>query len=129
MCLKVGEEWITDCFDHEQSLVFELPEGLVIFSSCSHAGADLIISEVRQVFPDREILAILGGFHLYNKTPEYVRNLAERIRSLERSVSIPGTVPVKRDMRSFGRNWGIRSISCAAGWRSGFEMKIMQCIF
>ena len=82
MCLKVGEEWITDCFDHEQSLVFELPEGLVIFSSCSHAGADLIISEVRQAFPDREILAILGGFHLYNKTPEYVRNLAERIRSL-----------------------------------------------
>lgn len=82
MCLKVGEDWITDCFEHEQSLVFELPEGLVIFSSCSHAGADLIISEVRQAFPDREILAILGGFHLYNKTPEYVRNLAERIRSL-----------------------------------------------
>ncbi len=49
----------------------------MIFSSCSHAGADLIISEVRQAFPDREILAILGRIPpVYNKTPEYVRNLA-----------------------------------------------------
>ena len=82
MYLKVDDQWITDCFAHEQSLVFELPEGLVIFSSCSHAGADLIISEVMEAFPGKGILAILGGFHLYNKSPEYVRNLAARLGGL-----------------------------------------------
>lgn len=82
MYLKVEDKWVTDCFDHEQSLIFELREGLVIFSSCSHAGADLIISEVMEAFPEKKILAILGGFHLYNKTAEYVRNLADRLRRL-----------------------------------------------
>ena len=36
MFLKDGENWVTDCFAHEQSLVFELEDGIVIFNSCSH---------------------------------------------------------------------------------------------
>lgn len=71
--------FIPDDFRHEQSLVFELPEGIVIFNSCSHAGADNIVREVSEVYPDRRIIAMIGGFHLFNKTDDYVRAFTRRL--------------------------------------------------
>jgi 7,8-dihydropterin-6-yl-methyl-4-(beta-D-ribofuranosyl)aminobenzene 5'-phosphate synthase len=72
-------KFIPDDFRHEQSLVFELPEGVAVFNSCSHAGADNIINEAMQAYPGRRILAMIGGFHLFNKTDEYVRSFARRV--------------------------------------------------
>jgi len=69
-----------DDFSHEQSLVLETEKGLVIFNSCSHAGPDNIIAEVRAAFPGRKIYALIGGLHLYKLTDDEVRGLAERIR-------------------------------------------------
>lgn len=81
MYLKEGDEWAEDCFAHEQSLVFEEDSGLVIFNSCSHGGAANIINEVSAAFPGRKIRAMIGGFHLYNKSEQYVRRLAEKMRA------------------------------------------------
>lgn len=69
-----------DDFAHEQSLVFETDEGLVIFNSCSHAGPDNIISEVNTAFPDRKIRTLIGGLHLYRLTDDEVRAFADRLR-------------------------------------------------
>lgn len=77
-----GNEWTPDAFAHEQSLVFETDGGLVVFSSCSHAGADTILREVTQLFPGQEIRAIIGGLHLFIRTPEEVRALAQRMRDI-----------------------------------------------
>ena len=80
MYLMVGpDEYIIDDFRHEQSLIFELDEGIVVFNSCSHAGADNIINEAMEAYPGRRILAIIGGFHLFNKTDEYVREFSGRV--------------------------------------------------
>lgn len=73
MYLKKNHKWTFDNFSHEQSLVFDIPEGLVIFNSCSHGGAANIINEVATTFPDKKVLALIGGFHIYNKTEEEVR--------------------------------------------------------
>jgi 7,8-dihydropterin-6-yl-methyl-4-(beta-D-ribofuranosyl)aminobenzene 5'-phosphate synthase len=72
-------KFIPDDFRHEVSLVLDLPEGIVVFNSCSHAGADNIINEAKQAFPGRRILAMIGGFHLFNKTDRYVRDFARRV--------------------------------------------------
>lgn len=80
MFLKNGEAWVTDCFDHEQSLVFEEEDGIVIFNSCCHGGADNIIREAADVYPGRRILAAIGGFHLHNKDDGFIRELAGRMR-------------------------------------------------
>lgn len=69
-----------DDFAHEQSLVFDTPKGLVIFNSCSHGGADNIIHEVQATFPEKEIYALIGGFHLFSSAEEDVRSLAQRIK-------------------------------------------------
>lgn len=72
--------WITDSFTHEQSLVFRTGNGLVIFNSCSHGGADNIIKEVSASFGGEKVNALIGGFHLHNKTEEYVRIFSKHIR-------------------------------------------------
>lgn len=76
-----GRKWRPDDFSHEQSLVFDTEDGLVIFNSCSHGGADNIINEVKATFPVEKIKAIIGGFHLFTRREEEVRELARSIRA------------------------------------------------
>ena len=78
--VKDNGKMFPDDFAHEQSLVFETENGLVIFNSCSHGGPDNIITEVLATFPDKEICAYVGGLHLYKSSEEYVRDLADRIK-------------------------------------------------
>ena len=80
MYLRDGRKWRPDDFSHEQSLVFETEGGLVIFNSCSHGGADNIINEVKEAFPGEKIKAIIGGFHLYTRKADEVRELARSIK-------------------------------------------------
>ena len=53
----------------------------MIFNSCSHGGADNIINEVKAAFPGEKIKAIIGGFHLFTRREEEVRELARSIRA------------------------------------------------
>ena len=78
--VKIGHHMKADDFQHEQSLVFDTEQGLVIFNSCCHGGADTIIREVGDTFPGKKILALIGGFHLYRSAEEEVRRLAADIR-------------------------------------------------
>lgn len=80
MYLKVKGGFTWDNFAHEQSLVFDTSDGLVIFNSCCHGGAANVINEVAATFPDKKVLALIGGFHLYNKTDKEVRELAAKIK-------------------------------------------------
>lgn len=73
-------KWYPDDFSHEQSLVFETQKGLVIFNSCSHGGAVNIINEVAATFPDKNVYALIGGFHLFNKPVSEVQALGKKIR-------------------------------------------------
>ncbi len=78
--VKENGKMFPDDFAHEQSLVFDTPEGLVIFNSCSHGGVDNIIREIEMTFPDKKIRAVIGGFHLYKSTEAEVRAFAWRVR-------------------------------------------------
>jgi len=83
LSVKENGKYRYDSFDHEQSLVFDTPEGLFIMNSCSHAGADNIVKEIGATFPGKKIYAILGGFHLFRYPDERVRAFAERLRDLD----------------------------------------------
>ncbi len=80
MYLRLGDRtYIPDDFRHEQSLIFELDDGIAVFNSCSHAGADNIISEAMAAYPGKRVVAMIGGFHLFNKDDDYVRAFAQRV--------------------------------------------------
>ncbi|MCR4694373.1 MAG: MBL fold metallo-hydrolase [Pseudobutyrivibrio sp.] len=60
---KVNGEFILDDFSHEQSLVIETSQGLVVFNSCSHSGAGAIIDEAKRAF-GKNVYAYFGGLHM-----------------------------------------------------------------
>lgn len=80
MYLRENGKWIPDTFAHEQSLIFDTEKGLVIFNSCSHAGADVVIREAAETFPEKRIYALIGGFHLSKVSDDKVRALALRMK-------------------------------------------------
>jgi len=90
MYRKIEKEFVADDFQHEQSVVFEALDGLVILNSCCHGGVDNIVKEVKEVFPGKEVLAVVGGFHLMglmgpksmSGKPEDVRALGTRLFDL-----------------------------------------------
>ena len=55
---------VPDDFHHEQSLVVEGDDGLVMLNSCCHAGVDAIAAGVLRAFPGKKLRAVVGGFHL-----------------------------------------------------------------
>ena len=77
--VRRGLVYCPDDFAHEQSLVFRTNGGLVIFNSCSHSGADVVMDEVRKAFPGDEVIAYLGGLHLFRMNEDEVRKVAVRI--------------------------------------------------
>lgn len=78
--VRRGLWYAPDDFSHEQSLVFRTEEGLVIFNSCSHSGADVVMDEVRRAFPGEPVKAYLGGLHLFRMNDDEVRAVAAKIR-------------------------------------------------
>lgn len=80
MYVKIRGQFQPDSFDHEQSLVFKTDRGLVIFNSCSHGGADNIIREVQSTWPDQQIVAYIGGLHLFRSSDEEVYEFAKRVK-------------------------------------------------
>lgn len=56
--------FVPDDFYHEQSLVVEGENGLVMLNSCCHAGVDAIAAGVLRAFPGQKLRAVVGGFHL-----------------------------------------------------------------
>ncbi|MCF0120694.1 MAG: MBL fold metallo-hydrolase, partial [Oscillospiraceae bacterium] len=88
MLRQDGGEPVTDDFLHEQTLVFEDDGGLVICSSCSHAGSDNVVKEVMSAFPGKPVKAFIGGFHLMGHGgPETMAFPREEIERLGRFLS------------------------------------------
>lgn len=80
MYVLEGNQRRWDSFDHEQSLVLETAEGLVVMNSCSHGGALNILREVGEAFPGKHICALIGGLHLYDSPDETVEELASALK-------------------------------------------------
>ena len=119
MVVKIGDTVAPDDFSHEQSLVFETPAGLVIFNSCSHAGAADIIEEVQEAFPGKGVYAMIGGFHLFNKTEEEVRAFARKLEKSHVRVIATGHCTGDEAFRILKEELGDR----VTQFRVGLEMK------
>ena len=73
-------EWQTDLFSHEQSLVFCTDKGLVVFNSCCHGGADVVVEEAKEALGG-EVYALVGGLHLFRNNDDEVLEMAQRLKA------------------------------------------------
>ena len=77
-----NDERVPDDFAHEQSLVIETGQGLVVFNSCSHTGMTNILTDIREMLGRSDVCAYIGGLHLYKMTDEEKKQLSNFETSL-----------------------------------------------
>jgi 7,8-dihydropterin-6-yl-methyl-4-(beta-D-ribofuranosyl)aminobenzene 5'-phosphate synthase len=73
---------VPDIFPDSQSFVIVTPEGPIMISGCGHAGMINTLEYVNSRISDLPPEAAIGGFHLYNATPEVMSWTSERIAEL-----------------------------------------------
>ncbi len=86
---EIDNQLSYDEFKHEMIFSVIESEKITIFSGCAHSGILNAILVVKYHFPDKEIISIIGGFHLIDKnefveteTETEVRFIAKELKRL-----------------------------------------------
>ncbi|MGF7118756.1 MBL fold metallo-hydrolase [Methanobacterium oryzae] len=79
---KKDEKLIYDNFKHELFLIIENNKDLVIFSGCGHSGIKNIVNTAQNLFPNKKIEAVIGGFHLQAGSFDYALANGEEIEDI-----------------------------------------------
>ena len=65
----------------EQALILESPRGLIVITGCAHPGVVKIVEAVRTHFT-KDILLVMGGFHLMGEDRRGLQRIIARFREL-----------------------------------------------
>jgi 7,8-dihydropterin-6-yl-methyl-4-(beta-D-ribofuranosyl)aminobenzene 5'-phosphate synthase len=79
--LKVNDNYLPDYFNDELALSIETTNGIIIVTGCAHSGIINIIDKIISDDKNKNIYAILGGFHLGNATSEKIESIAKIINN------------------------------------------------
>jgi 7,8-dihydropterin-6-yl-methyl-4-(beta-D-ribofuranosyl)aminobenzene 5'-phosphate synthase len=81
---------VTDQHLHEHGTCFNIKgRGLVVISSCGHAGIVNTVKQAQEVSGVEKICAIMGGFHLGPASPDYLAQVVSEIAKLQPEVLVP----------------------------------------
>ncbi|MBL8485672.1 MAG: MBL fold metallo-hydrolase [Rhodocyclaceae bacterium] len=102
---KAKGQFVADEHVHEHGTCFNLKDrGLVVISSCGHAGIVNTVLQAQEVSGVKKIHAVLGGFHLFPAVDDYLKRTVAELKSLDPDVVIPlhcsgpGFVTTMREM-------------------------------
>lgn len=76
---NINGEPVEDDMSHEQCLVIREPEGLYVFSGCSHRGVIPALQEAMRLFPREKIVALIAGMHLYSASRQTREKTVEEV--------------------------------------------------
>ena len=66
----------------EQALVVKTKNGISLITGCAHPGIIKMLNIVKKTFPNENIYAILGGFHLMDNDERLIRITADEFKKL-----------------------------------------------
>jgi len=87
---KAKGQFVQDQHIHEHATCFNVKgRGLVVISSCGHAGIVNSVRQAMEVSGEKKLHAAMGGFHLFPAPDEYVRQTVDELKALGADVIIP----------------------------------------
>jgi 7,8-dihydropterin-6-yl-methyl-4-(beta-D-ribofuranosyl)aminobenzene 5'-phosphate synthase len=95
--------------------------GLVVFSACSHAGIVNVCTEVKRLFPEIPIYAVMGGLHLGGVMEKIIPQTVEGLKPFDISHIITGHCTGWRALHGLANAYGDRVSQSAIGTTYTFE--------
>lgn len=87
---KAQGKFVPDEHIHEHGTVFNLKDrGLVVISSCGHAGIVNTVEQAIEVSGVSKVHAVLGGFHLFPAPDDYLVQTVNALKQFNPDVVIP----------------------------------------
>lgn len=87
---KAKGEFVQDQHWNEHATCFNVKDrGLVVISSCGHAGIVNSVQTAIEVSGVKKVHAVMGGFHLFPAPDDYVRQTVAELQKLGPDVIIP----------------------------------------
>lgn len=66
----------------EQSLIVNTEKGLILITGCAHPGVVNIIEKAKEMFSEKNVFLVLGGFHLSGASNSELKRIIENFRKL-----------------------------------------------
>ncbi len=98
----------------EQALAINTDRGLIIITGCAHPGIVSIIERAREV-TGRDVVLVMGGFHLGRATDEVLSEVLEGFRNAGVLHAAPCHCSGDRARQIFGEAYGARYIELSVG--------------
>jgi len=87
---KAGGKPVQDTHIHEHGTCFNVKgRGLVVISSCGHAGIINTARQAMEVSGVKKVHAAMGGFHLFPAPDDYVAKTVAEFKAMDADVIIP----------------------------------------
>lgn len=68
-------------FIDDSALLYKLNDGIIIITGCSHSGLQNIVEYAKQIAKTNKIKALIGGFHLIDKTDEEMNEIINYLKT------------------------------------------------
>lgn len=101
--------WIT-----EQSLVINTDKGLIVITGCAHPGIVKIIEKARNSV-NKDILLVLGGFHLIGKSKSEIKQIINDFKKLNVKYVAPCHCTGDLAINMFKMEYGSKFIKTGVG--------------
>lgn len=99
----------------EQALVIKTDKGISVITGCAHPGIIKILHTVKKNFPNGDIYAVLGGFHLINKDERDIGIIADEFRKIGVAKAGPTHCSGKEAEEIFENKYGQDFLSIKTG--------------
>jgi 7,8-dihydropterin-6-yl-methyl-4-(beta-D-ribofuranosyl)aminobenzene 5'-phosphate synthase len=96
--------------------------GLIVFSSCSHAGIVNVCTHVKNLFPDTPIHAVMGGLHLGGVMERIIPDTVEGLRQFTIGHIITGHCTGWRALHALTNAFGEKVSQSAVGTSYSFSL-------
>jgi 7,8-dihydropterin-6-yl-methyl-4-(beta-D-ribofuranosyl)aminobenzene 5'-phosphate synthase len=119
--IKRGDQMEQDLFIGEQARVFNVKgKGLVILTSCAHAGIVNTVKHAQNITGINEVHAVIGGFHLVGAPAPKIEKTIADIKALNPDYIIPMHCTGWEAITAFEREMPGQFIINTAGTRYNF---------
>jgi 7,8-dihydropterin-6-yl-methyl-4-(beta-D-ribofuranosyl)aminobenzene 5'-phosphate synthase len=89
----------------EQALVVDSADGLIVVTGCAHPGITNIVATAREAF-GKEVLLVMGGFHLFESTSQQIEEVVEGLQQLGVQYVAPSHCTGERARAAFAQAFG-----------------------